>query len=65
MARTPSDLYPWTCKYCDHVGIRVEWRLEALLMGTWSLAGVQPKTAAREHPWAVCEGCGHESRGER
>lgn len=53
------------CKYCGHKGIRVEWRLEAKPVGTWSLAGVQKKCLAGEWPYAICNGCGHESRGQR
>jgi len=62
-----SDLDPsaWTCRHCGHVGVRIEWRLEAKPLGTFSLAGVQTKVSATEHPYAVCEGCGHVSRGER
>lgn len=59
----PSVLPGATCRYCGHDVVRVEWRMEALPVGTYSLAGVQAKFAAREWPWAVCCGCGHESRG--
>lgn len=53
------------CRYCGHVGIRVEWRFEAREPGTYSLAGVQDKVSAHRWPFAICEGCGHESRGQR
>lgn len=55
-----------TCRYCGATGrIRVEWRLEAKPLGTYSIAGLQPKAVARSHPYATCGGCGHVSRGQR
>lgn len=54
-----------SCRYCGHPRVRVEERLEAAPLGTYSIAGVQTKVVARRWPFAVCEGCGHESRGER
>lgn len=53
------------CRYCGHDRIRVEWRFMAAPWGTYSLAGVQTKIAATQVPFAVCEGCGHESQGKR
>lgn len=61
----PNPLAAATCRHCNTTGrIRVELRLEARPLGSWSLAGAQMKTSAVEHPWAVCGACGHESRGE-
>jgi hypothetical protein len=52
------------CKYCGHVGLKIEWRLEAKPLGTFSLAGQQMKVSALEWPWAICPGCKHESKGK-
>lgn len=60
-----DDPSTWVCKYCSHQGIRIEERLETVPWGNYSLAGVQNKYAARKWLWAVCEGCGHESRGQK
>lgn len=62
--RVRGYLNPGTCRYCGHGAIRVEERLEALPEGAYSLAGEQDKVAARTWPYAVCEGCGHTSRGQ-
>lgn len=58
-----GDPSTWTCRHCRHVGIRIEMRLETAPLGSFSLAGAQAKVTAREWPYAVCEGCGHVSRG--
>ena len=52
------------CRYCGSADTWVEIRLEGKPLGTFSLAGVQTKTTAGEWPYAVCDGCGHESRGQ-
>jgi hypothetical protein len=49
---------------CGKNSPRVEWRLEAKPIGTFSLAGQQMKVTATEWPWLVCDGCGRESRGK-
>lgn len=59
-----SDPSTWTCNYCGHPGIRIEHRFKAV-EHPYSIAGVAPKFAAAQHPWAICNGCGHESEGKR
>lgn len=51
------------CKYCGSENTFIVMRLEPAPIGTFALAGVGMKTTAKEWPWAVCDGCGHESRG--
>lgn len=53
------------CKHCGSVETFIVMRLEPAPLGTHSLAGVGLKATAKNWPWAVCDGCGHESRGER
>lgn len=52
------------CKYCNHQGLRIEWRLKAKPLGTWSLAGMQDKVVAQKWPWCICDNCKHESEGK-
>ena len=53
------------CPICAKRGtLRIEQRMEVRTPGTYSIAGVQPKVAARMHPWMVCDHCGAEARGE-
>ena len=52
------------CPACGAVALRVEQRLEAKPIGTWSLAGSQMKVFAGYWPWLVCGACGVEARGE-
>lgn len=52
------------CRYCGSDRTYIEMRLESSPLGTFSLAGVAMKTTAHAWPWAVCDGCQHESRGE-
>ncbi|AID58858.1 hypothetical protein PBI_GAIA_38 [Mycobacterium phage Gaia] len=57
--------------WCKHCGpdfpLRIEWReeLECKPIGSFSLAGAQAKFSAvkREWPYAVCDNCKRESRG--
>ena len=52
------------CKHCgEEFPLRVEWRLVAKPLGTWSLAGAQMKTVATNTPFAICDNCGRESQG--
>lgn len=54
------------CRFCGpEQPLRVEMRLEAAPIGSFSLAGVQAKFSAKEWPYAVCDGCGRSSRGEQ
>ncbi|GAB3952333.1 hypothetical protein GCM10029976_090350 [Kribbella albertanoniae] len=51
------------CPICAKRGtLRIEQRMEVREPGTYSIAGVQPKVAARMHLWLVCEHCGAEAR---
>lgn len=58
--------------WCRHCGpdysLRIEYReeLEAKPVGAFSLAGQQIKFSAvkSDWPYAVCDNCGRESRGE-
>lgn len=48
------------CPECKAIGtLRVEVRLRALPLGTWSLSGSQMKFSAQNWPYLVCkaEGC--------
>lgn len=51
------------CKYCGSKDTWVERRMEGKQIGTFSLAGAQMKFSVHTWPWAVCGGCGHESKG--
>lgn len=55
------------CPRCRNLTLRVEERLESRPLGTWSLAGYQPKTSATPWPYAVCttDGCGFKKRASR
>lgn len=52
------------CPRCGELTLRLETRLEARPLGTWSLAGAQPKTSVVEWPYAVCvtDDCDFERR---
>lgn len=64
----PNPLAGVPCVKCGALALRVEARdeLVARPIGTYSLAGAQLKTSVveRSWPWAVCDGCGGESRGK-
>lgn len=65
MATDITPRYPtMRCKHCDH-RLRVELRLVAAPFNSASLTGVHLKTTASEWPFAVCDGCGRSSRGQR
>lgn len=54
------DLSTFACPSCSTVGsLTLEPRLVARPLGTWSLAGQQPKTSANLIPHIVCtvNGC--------
>ncbi len=44
--------------------LRIEERIEAKPLGTFSLAGAQMKLSGYRWPYAVCDRCGRESRGK-
>jgi hypothetical protein len=60
-----SELPNIPCTKCGEAGgLEIEQRLEALPLGTYSLAGAMLKVSARYWPWMVCKLCGAESRGK-
>lgn len=63
--RPVPDLTGVPCRDCGVPALRVEWRLVVRpYSDLYSLAGVQTKMAAVEHPWCVCDDCGAESKGK-
>lgn len=53
------------CPNCGADELRIEMRLRAKPIGTFSIAGASPKVVATEVPWLVCGGCGVEAEGHR
>lgn len=57
------------CRHCGSEDTWITVRLGhvASPVGTFSLAGAATKVSAKSvlWPYAVCDGCGHESRGSR
>lgn len=52
------------CKHCGpEFALRIEWRLVAKPLGTFSLAGQQMKFSAANTPFVICDNCGRESQG--
>jgi len=60
----PATLSETPCPSCGEMALTIEYRLEVKELGTWSLAGTQPKVAARSWPWLRCLNCGVEARAE-
>lgn len=59
--RAAEALASVECPECHGVGtLALEYLLAALPFGTYSLAGTQPKVAARTWPHLICkaDGCG-------
>lgn len=52
------------CRHCGSADTWIEQRFEAQPLGTYTLAGAQTKFTATPWPYAVCDGCGHKSRGK-
>lgn len=52
------------CPSCGAKSLTIEYRLQARELGTWSLAGTQPKVATRSWPWLRCTNCGAEARAK-
>jgi hypothetical protein len=53
------------CGNCGTVGqLRIEHRMVARPIGSFSLAGQQMKVSARLWPYMVCDGCGAECEGK-
>jgi uncharacterized paraquat-inducible protein A len=53
------------CPRCGVKALRIEMRLTAKRIGSFSLAGAQMKVVATEVPWLVCGVCGIEAEGTR
>jgi hypothetical protein len=65
MSMTTPDLSGVQCTRCGVVGqLRIETRLEAKPLGTWSLSGVQTKAVLESCPWMVCDACEAECKGK-
>lgn len=45
--------------------LRLEERFEAKEIGTFSIAGAQPKVVAKAVFWIVCDACKIEAKGHR
>lgn len=52
------------CYYCGSSDTWVEYRLLTKPVGSFSLSGGTMKFSAHTWPWAVCGGCGHESKAK-
>ncbi|MGN2642422.1 hypothetical protein ACTD5D_40870 [Nocardia takedensis] len=52
-----------TCPGCAADALHIEARLTTQPIGTFSLAGVGTKFAARETVWLVCRACGAQTQG--
>lgn len=54
------------CPACGAAGsLRLETRIEAKEIGTFSVAGSQMKVVASEVIWLVCDSCKIEAKGHR
>lgn len=53
------------CPRCGVKALRIEMRLTAKKIGSFSLSGAQMKVVAVEVPWLVCGICGVEAEGKR
>jgi len=51
------------CPACGQMALRIERRLRAMPIGTFSLSGEQMKVSAIEVPWLVCGSCGAAAEG--
>ena len=60
-----SDLEGTPCPLCGVAALRVEERLRAKPVGSFSLAGGQMKVVAERVLWLVCGACGIEVEGRR
>lgn len=60
-----ADVKTTPCPACGEVALRIETRLEARPIGSFSLAGAQLKSSAKEVPWLVCGACGVEAKGHQ
>ena len=58
------DLEKTPCPVCGALALRIEERLTAKPIGTYSLAGAQMKVSVLV-PWLVCGSCGAAAEGKR
>lgn len=61
---TDKPLPDVTCPQCGHQGVNLVYKLRAKKLGTWSLAGTQPKLVLERWPYIICPECGLEGEGE-
>lgn len=54
---------PKPCPACGHLGLLLRVGLLVAPVGSFSLAGVQDKVAAREVATVSCPGCGESRQG--
>ena len=59
------DIDDTPCPSCGVKGLRIEYRLTAKPLGSFSLAGAQMKVSAVRVPWLICGTCGVEAEGKR
>ncbi|HTF53633.1 MAG TPA: hypothetical protein VK735_39825 [Pseudonocardia sp.] len=52
------------CPRCSSLTLTIQWRLEAVPLGQFSLSGNTMKVSAYEWPYIICTTCGIECRGE-
>jgi hypothetical protein len=60
-----DDVADTPCPGCGEKKLRIEWRLTAQPLGSFSLSGHSMKVSATSGPWLVCDGCGIEAQGHR
>lgn len=64
-AAQTEELEAATCTRCGtQDSLKVEYRLEAQPVGSFSLSGNQMKFSAIEWPWLVCTSCDAECKGK-
>lgn len=61
---TENPFRDFRCAKCGAKALRLEWRLKAKPIGTFSLSGNTMKVSAIKWPWCVCDSCGAESEGK-
>lgn len=60
----PNPFVGIPCVKCGVPALRLEWRLQARPIGTFSLSGAQLKVSAHSHPYCVCDNCHAECAGK-
>lgn len=49
------------CPRCGELSLKIEWKLHAKPLGSFSVAGQQMKLVCQEWPYLVCKSCGVEA----